>query len=89
LLDLFIEKHYVGNHPSEALEKEKKKVNICAGGILCKENKILLGKRSAHRSFYPDVWDIIGGHRENNETPDMRYCNWILLFQDMQRSLGA
>ena len=45
-------------------------VNICAGGILCKENKIVLGKRSAHRSFYPHVWDIIGGHAASNETPE-------------------
>jgi 8-oxo-dGTP diphosphatase len=45
-------------------------VNICAGGILCRENKILLGKRSAHRSFYPHVWDIIGGHAASNETPE-------------------
>lgn len=45
-------------------------MNICAGGILRKENKILLGKRSAHRSFYPHVWDIIGGHGESNETPE-------------------
>jgi 8-oxo-dGTP diphosphatase len=70
LLDLFIAQHYVGNHPSEALEKEKQKVNICVGGILCRENKILLGKRSAHRSFYPRVWDIIGGHAASNETPE-------------------
>jgi NUDIX domain len=45
-------------------------VNICAGGILCRENKILLGKRSAHRSFSPHVWDIIGGHAASNETPE-------------------
>jgi 8-oxo-dGTP diphosphatase len=70
LLDLFIGKHYVGNQPSEAFEKEKEKVNICAGGILCRGNKILLGKRSAHRSFYPHVWDIIGGHAVSNETPE-------------------
>jgi len=70
LLDLFIEIHYVGNHQSEVLEKEKQKVKICAGGILCRGNKIVLGKRSAHRSFYPDVWDIIGGHAASNETPE-------------------
>jgi 8-oxo-dGTP diphosphatase len=50
--------------------RRKRMVNICAGGILCKENKILLGKRSAHRSFYPHVWDIIGGHGTSNETPE-------------------
>src|SRR5215467_453941 len=45
-------------------------MNICTGGILYRENKILLGKRSAHRSFYPHVWDIIGGHGAGNETPE-------------------
>ena len=29
-----------------------------------------MGKRSAHRSFYPDVWDSIGGHVASNETPE-------------------
>ena len=42
----------------------------CAAGILIKENKILLGKRSRNRTFYPDVWDIIGGHCKDNETPE-------------------
>jgi 8-oxo-dGTP diphosphatase len=37
---------------------------------LFKENKILLGRRSAHRSFYPNVWDLIGGHGEINESPE-------------------
>jgi 8-oxo-dGTP diphosphatase len=52
------------------LDKEKSKLKICVGGILFKENKILLGKRSAHRTFYPNVWDLIGGHGESNETPE-------------------
>lgn len=42
----------------------------CAAGILIKNNKILLGKRSGDRTFYPDVWDIIGGHCKDNETPE-------------------
>ncbi len=42
----------------------------CAAGILIKDNKILLGKRSGNRTFYPDVWDIIGGHCKDNETPE-------------------
>jgi len=33
LLDLSIENHHVENHPIEGLEKEKEKVNTCAGGI--------------------------------------------------------
>jgi 8-oxo-dGTP pyrophosphatase MutT (NUDIX family) len=43
-------------------------LKVCSAGILLKENKILLGKRSADLKFYPDVWDIIGGHCKNNET---------------------
>lgn len=43
---------------------------LCAAGILLKDNKILLGKRSTNRDFYPNVWDIIGGHCENNEIPE-------------------
>ncbi|KYK36292.1 MAG: hypothetical protein AYK19_09015 [Theionarchaea archaeon DG-70-1] len=42
----------------------------CAGGILVKGNKILLGKRSGDLQFYPGVWDIIGGHCKNGETPE-------------------
>lgn len=50
----------------------------CAGGILVKDNKILLGKRSGDLQFYPDVWDIIGGHCEDGETPE----------QALKRELG-
>jgi 8-oxo-dGTP diphosphatase len=38
------------------------------GGILLRNNKILLGKRTEHRDFYPGVWDIIGGHCEDGES---------------------
>jgi len=41
----------------------------CAGGILLKEGQILLGKRSPDREFYPNVWDIVGGHCLNEEDP--------------------
>ena len=30
--------------------------------------RILLGRRAADRAFYPDVWDVLGGHLEPNET---------------------
>lgn len=45
-------------------------LKVCAAGILFKDDKILLGKRSANLKFYPDIWDIIGGHCKNNETPE-------------------
>lgn len=38
-------------------------VQRLVGAILIGENKkILLGLRSNSRSFYPGVWDVIGGH---------------------------
>jgi len=36
---------------------------------LIKEEQILLGKRSLDREFYPNVWDIVGGHCLNEEDP--------------------
>ena len=35
--------------------------------LIVRSQKILLGKRSATRMFYPDVWDVFGGHMEPGE----------------------
>ena len=35
-----------------------------------RESRILLGKRAPDREFYPNVWDIIGGHCLPGEEPD-------------------
>ena len=43
------------------------KPRITSGGIILKGGKILLGKRKKDR-LYPDIWDIFGGHVEDNET---------------------
>ena len=43
------------------------KTGACA--ILLEEGRILLGKRSSRRKFYPNVWDLIGGHCETGESP--------------------
>jgi len=34
----------------------------CASGILLKDNRILLGKRTSDRELCPNTWDVIGGH---------------------------
>jgi ADP-ribose pyrophosphatase YjhB (NUDIX family) len=39
-----------------------------AGGALIKNNKILLGLRSAELAYYPCIWDIFGGHCEEGES---------------------
>ena len=35
--------------------------------LIIRSNRILLGQRSATRAFYPDVWDLFGGHVEPGE----------------------
>lgn len=54
----------------------------CAGGILVREGRILLGRRAANREFYPDVWDIIGGHCRSGEEPDQT------LARELQEEIG-
>ena len=44
-------------------------MRICAGGLLVRGNQILLAKRAEDRTFYPGVWDMVGGHCEGDETP--------------------
>ncbi len=44
-------------------------VEVCvAAGLLCRDGRVLLGKRSAGRRAYPGVWDLPGGHVEVGET---------------------
>jgi len=43
---------------------------IAASGILLKDEKILLIKRSYYTKIYPDFWACPGGRAENNETPE-------------------
>ncbi|HEY3118774.1 MAG TPA: NUDIX hydrolase [Chloroflexota bacterium] len=44
-------------------------MRICAGGLLVRGRQILLARRSEDRTFYPGVWDVIGGHCEGDEIP--------------------
>jgi 8-oxo-dGTP diphosphatase len=38
-------------------------------GLLCSDNRALLVHRSPRRRWYPDAWDLPGGHMEHNEAP--------------------
>jgi 8-oxo-dGTP diphosphatase len=40
----------------------------CVGAIIVQQKSVLLGKRSANRTFYPNVWDVFGGHVESGES---------------------
>ena len=58
-------------------------LQVFAAGILLRGKKILLGKRRTDLMFYPDVWDIIGGHIEDGETPEQT------LLRELGEELGV
>ncbi len=39
----------------------------CVAAFVVEEKRVLLGKRSIKRAFYPDVWDVFGGHQKTGE----------------------
>ena len=43
-------------------------MRVTVGGALVKDDAILLGLRSRHKDYYPNTWDIFGGHLETGET---------------------
>lgn len=58
-------------------------MRITAGGVLVKEDAILLGLRSLQKEHYPNAWDIFGGHLEKDETPE------TALIREFQEELGV
>src|SRR5215472_14741008 len=54
-----------------------------AGGLLCCQGRLLLGKRSACRRAYPGVWDVPGGHVEAGETAEQA------LVRELREELGV
>lgn len=59
---------------------------ICVGALVVRRDsipQILLGKRAAGRAFYPDVWDLPGGHCEPGETAEQT------LIRELQEELGV
>ena len=45
-------------------------VHHIVAGLIVKSDRILLGHRSEGRAFYPNVWDVFGGHIEPGEQPE-------------------
>ena len=54
-----------------------------AGGLLCCQGRLLLGKRSVRRRAYPGVWDVPGGHVEADETAEQA------LVRELREELGV
>ncbi len=50
--------------------------------LIIRSQKILLGLRSATRAFYPNVWDVFGGHVEPGEQHHQT------LIRELQEELG-
>ncbi len=50
--------------------------------LIIRSQKILLGLRSASRAFYPNVWDVFGGHMEQGEQQHET------LIRELQEELG-
>lgn len=50
--------------------------------LIVQSGKILLGQRAADRDFYPDVWDMFGGHVEPGEAREGT------LVRELQEELG-
>ena len=44
------------------------KQHVVVAGILVRDGKVLLCRRSAERDWYPGVWDLPGGHIETHES---------------------
>jgi len=45
-------------------------IHYLVGALVIRADRILLGLRSPERAFYPNVWDVFGGHIEPGEQPD-------------------
>jgi 8-oxo-dGTP diphosphatase len=50
--------------------------------LIVESGKILLGQRSPERLFYPDVWDMFGGHMEPGEGREQT------LVRELEEELG-
>ena len=57
-------------------------VHQVVAGLLVDADKVLLCHRSAGRRWYPNVWDLPGGHVEENEAPP------VALVRELHEELG-
>lgn len=57
----------VSSH-ADARESDQRVIQI-AVAMLVSEGRVLMAHRRADRRWYPDCWDLIGGHVESGETP--------------------
>ncbi|MEP1208856.1 MAG: NUDIX domain-containing protein [Rhizobiaceae bacterium] len=51
-------------------------------GVLLRNGKVMLARRSDQRKFYPSCWSFPGGHIEPGETPEQA------LIRELQEEIG-
>ena len=61
--------------------KHTPRVGACA--LLVRDGRVLLGHRSPARSYYPNVWDLIGGHAKPGESPE------AALIREVEEEIGC
>jgi 8-oxo-dGTP pyrophosphatase MutT (NUDIX family) len=57
-------------------------IHHVVAGLLVDADRIFLCHRSAGRRWYPNVWDLPGGHVEENEAPS------VALVRELHEELG-
>ena len=57
-------------------------IHTVVAGLIVQSQKILRGRRVSTRTFYPNVWDVFGGHIEPGEHEHQT------LVRELQEELG-
>ena len=57
-------------------------IHYVVAGLLVDADKVFLCHRSPSRRWYPSVWDLPGGHVEENEAPS------VALVRELHEELG-
>ena len=58
-------------------------MRICSCALFVRDGRLLLGRRSPNEEWFPDVWDLIGGHAKPNETPE------AALLREVEEEIGS
>jgi 8-oxo-dGTP diphosphatase len=70
------------NYSKSGLSHLGDEIHEVTAALIVQSGKILLGLRSATRTFYPGVWDLFGGHVEAGERHEQT------LNRELQEELG-